>query len=404
MSVKKRIDFLLKNPLFPIRLLNLRARLRRIKRGNRQTWIFQCDFKGHFPYLKPYWEIAKQNGAVEVFFCFGTTEQEKPTQFLIGNGVPSDRILDPIDLVLGSNWDVYMSPTEWGNIFPANRDCLRAQIFHTLADKGLEYSDELLKFNTIFACGSLHHEFLEKYIFSKHPGAREKCTVHDIGYAKIDDLYNDALDTKEIKRSFGIPENDLRPVVLYAPNWEAGSALRTYGEAVFRELAIMKEYIVLIKLHYMSLLNPAWHYATGGVDWKAVITPYGEHPHVRIVADTNINRCLKVADLMLTDYGGASLEFLTMDKPIVYLDCPGFFDERGHDVFEKKARDTGYIIDNAGKIAETVRRALLEDNAAHRELRRELSAGMLYNRGTAAAAGFSALLQSAAAKNGGARK
>jgi hypothetical protein len=395
MSLKKKIEFLSKNPLFPLRLFNLVRRLKKIKKNGRQVWILQCDFKGHFPYLKPYWEYARKRNDVEIFFSFGISDQEKPTQFLIENRIPADRILDPIDLVAQSSWDVYVSPTEWGNVFPKNSDCIRTQIFHTLADKGLEYSDELLKFNTIFANGPIHHEFLEKYIFSKYPGSKEKSKVFNIGYAKIDELFDDSVSDRELKKSFNINDNENRKVILYAPNWEAGSALRTYGEDVFKELSKMDDFIILIKLHYMSLLNPSWIYATGGTDWKSILDIYRKYQHIRIMENTNINACLRISDIMLTDYGGASLEFITMDKPVVYLDCPGFFDERGHDVFEKNARETGHLINEVSQIPLTIRNAIKDNDPECRSKRRILCQKLLYNPGKAAAAGYTTLLECA---------
>jgi hypothetical protein len=398
MSLKEKIDFLLKYPSFPIKLINLHRTLKKLK-TKKQVWIFQCDFKGHYPYLKPYWEHAKKTDSVEIFFCFAPSDHEKPTKFLIENGISPDRILEPIDLVTFTNWDVYISPTEWGNFFPKNKDAIRAQIFHTLADKGLEYSEELLKFNTIFANGPLHHEFLDKYVFSKYPDAKKQIKVCNVGYAKVDDLFSNQISIDQIKEQFKISPDDKRKIVLYAPNWEAGSALRTYGEDVFKELSQMDNYLVIIKLHYMSLLDPTWEHATGGVDWKSILIKYSKHSNIRIAENTNINSCLRVADLMLTDYGGASLEFLTMDKPIVYLDCPGFFDDRGHDVFENKARNTGYIIDNVLNIKTTINSALTEENSDHKEKRRELSSIMLYNQGKAASIGFDTLFNLALNRN-----
>ena len=90
------------------------------------------------------------------------------------------------------------------------------------------------------------------------------------------------------------------------------------------------------------------------IDWDKILEPYKKYENVRIINDQSINPWLFLADLMVTDYGGASLEFICMDKPVVYLDCPEFFDMRGHDIFEKKARETGYIINDPAKLLDTI--------------------------------------------------
>jgi len=390
MGLARKIEFLFRNPFFPIRLFSLRRKLKKFKSEDKQTWIFQCDFAGHYSYLRPYYEYAEQIGGVEVFFTVGNTQQKSPRSYLLEQGVPPSRILEPIDFVLHSDWDAYVSPTEWGNGFPLNKNALKVQIFHTLADKKMEYGVELLKFDIIFANGPIHHEFLSKYVFNKFEGSKEKCKVCNVGYAKIDNLFDGTLQEKIIRQKLSIADDDLRPIVLYAPNWEASSALRLYGEEVFQKL-VQDEYIVLIKLHYMSFLSIDYEYATGGVDWKQVLEKYAVEDNIRVLDSQDINQYFVVSDLLLTDYGGASLEFLSMNKPIVYLDCPQFFEERGKDVFEYKARETGIIIDTIDDIIPAIQKSLVSD-ALFTEKRKELAQKLLYNPGKAAKIGFNVIM------------
>lgn len=389
MALTEKVKFVLHNPSLFIKIMGLYLSLRKDRQKRKSTWVFQCDFKGHFPYLKPYYDLLKDDPEVALYFSIGVRDtEESPKQFLIQQGVPKERIVEPADYVALLDFDLYMSPTEWGNIFPKNNKCIRTQIFHTLADKGLEYSKELLDFNAIFMCGPLHHKFMEKYIFSEFPHARKTCQTHNIGYAKLDDLFDGRYDRKELLRSVGIEQGFDRKVVLYAPNWESTSALHEYGEEAFAQLQ-NSEHIVLIKLHYMSLLSPDNIHATGGVDWRMLIEKYATAENVCAVYDTNINPYLFLADVMVTDYGGASFEFMSMNKPLIYLDCPGFFDERGHDVFEKKARSTGHLINDVNLLNEAVSESLQQDLYA--EERQKLTEELLYNRGKAAKTGIALL-------------
>jgi CDP-Glycerol:Poly(glycerophosphate) glycerophosphotransferase len=389
MGLFEKAKFIFAYPDFPIKLAKLKSALKKLRGSGRQAWVFQCDYEGHYSYLKPFFEVSKDYDDVEIFFAIGySKKQDNPKGFLINQGIPAENILDPVDYVALTDWDVYMSPTEWGNIFPKNKDALRVQIFHTLADKKIEYSKELLAFNIIFASGPVHHEFLEKYIFEPYPEGRKKCDVIDTGFAKIDELFDGTYARETLKAQFAIDPQDKRKIVLYAPNWEITSALNKYGESVFEVLS-RSDYIVLIKLHYMSLISKGKNPLAGEVNWNKILDKYRNYENIRIVEEKNINPCMVLADLMVTDYGGASLEFICMDKPIVYLDCAEFFDLRGHDIFEKEARKTGDIIDDIAILPETIKNALASD--PHIEARREMIKRLIYNPGTAARTGFSVL-------------
>lgn len=398
MSLFRKLIFIANNPRIFIDFPRINKKLKENKKKGKSNWVFQCDFKGHFSYLKPFYTLIKDNPKIDVFFSLNALENDKsPVDFLIEQGISPQKIIKPADYVALLDFDVYMSPTEWGNIFPKNHNALRTQVFHTLADKGILYGKELLKFNTIFMNGPIHHEFMEKYVFGPYPEGREYCKKYNTGFAKIDDLFDGTYSSQTLKQKLGIKENDKRKIILYAPNWELESALHTYGKSTFEELK-NRDNIVLIKLHYMSLLSPDNFKATGGVDWNEVLNKYREFENIRIIDDASINPYLFLADLMVTDYGGASLEFMVMDKPIVYLDCPKFFAGRDQNVFEKRARETGFIIDNIKILNDTIDKAFTEDKI-YLAKRAEMIGKLIYNRGKAAETGIK-ILKDLLAKNG----
>ena len=398
MGLSRKLKFIKNHPEFIFSLLKLRRVLANAKRQGKQLWVLQCDFKGHFPYLRPIFEYSRNIKDVEIYFAIGNSIKDNPYPFLIEYGIPEDHIIYPIDYLRFTDWDVYISPTEWGNVFPRNSDCLRIQIFHTLADKKIEYSKELLKFNTLFANGPIHHEFMEKYIFRKYPTHRKNCNIINTGFAKIDDLFDGTYSKQELRNQLGISTDDKRPILLYAPNWEATSALYKYGERVFEEFTTLP-CIVLVKLHYMSLLPIEDHDATLSsenhgnfkkewVNWSKILEKYQKYNNIIILDNQSLNPWLFLSDIMLTDYGGASLEFICTGKPVIYLDCPEFFDMRGHDIFEKKARNTGYIIDEPKQISETIKRLLIDGKDPHMENRNIMRKKLIYNPGMAAKNGF----------------
>ncbi len=398
MGLKEKTKFIQLYPDFFLKLFKIKLLLRNLKKEGKQAWVFQCDFKGHFPYLEPFYEYSKNINDVDVFFAVGPSKNDKIISFLLKKGVSYKKIIYPIDCLRFTKWDVYMSPTEWGNVFPGNEDAFRVQLFHTLGDKKIEYSDELLKFNVIFANGPIHHTFLEKYIFSKYPYHKKRCKVINTGFAKIDDLFNGYYSKNKLREKLGICKNDKRPILLYAPNWEATSALYKYGESVFEQFTKL-DCLVLIKLHYMSLISIEDHNATLSkenhgnlhkkwIDWKKILNKYEAFENIRILDNQSLNPWMYLADIMITDYGGASLEFICTGKPVIYLDCPEFFDLRGYEIFEYESRKTGPVIDNVKNISKTINDLLDENTDKFIEERKIMIKNLIYDPGNAAKNGF----------------
>jgi hypothetical protein len=168
MGIREKMKYVLDHPgAFP-EYFALEKRLAGNRRRGIRNFLFQCDAKGHFPYLKPYIDALKDRPDVDIFLT-GADLDGEVGEFLRRNGVRPDRIIRNSSLVRLTEWDIYMSPTSWGNVFPKNQSCPRIQIFHTMADKNIQYGENLLKFDVIFVCGPVHHEFLRKYLFDPSP-------------------------------------------------------------------------------------------------------------------------------------------------------------------------------------------------------------------------------------------
>jgi len=384
MGISEKINFVVRHPKAVADYFHLERQLSRNRNKGIYNFLFQCDAKGHFPYLKPYYDAFESHGNVDIFIT-GANLDGEVRSFLLQNGVKQDHIIEHDSLVRLTEWNIYMSPTSWGNIFPKNDDCPRIQIFHTLADKNIQYGENLLKFNTIFVCGPIHHEFLKKYLFDPFPEAKGQCATFDVGYAKIDALVNGFYDHKELKKRLNILEEDKRRIVLYAPNWENTSALYKYKDRVFE---VMKNtgYILLVKLHYMSFLPKNKLESVDNINWKSVLDRYAHEENIRIIYDNSIDPFLSLSDLMITDYGGAAFEFMCTGKPIVYLDCPEFFEMRGEDIMEYWSRESGYLVSDVERLPGAIEMAL-KGNFNKERLQTELIDKLLYNRGGAAESG-----------------
>ncbi len=390
MGFSEKLKFVASNPKAMLEYLGLEKRLSQNRKNGIHNFLFQCDAKGHFPYLKPYCQALKCREDVDIYVT-GANLDGEVASFLVRNGFEPDHIIEHNSLVRLTEWDLYMSPNSWGNIFPKNDDCPRIQIFHTMADKNIQYGENLLKFDTIFVCGPIHHEFLKKYLFDPFPEAKGKCRTFDVGYAKIDALVNGSHDHDQLRKNLGIPDGDKRKIVLYAPNWEKTSALYKYGESVFK---VMKdtEHIFLVKLHYMSLLPRERCKIEDPVDWKPLLDKYAVAENIRITYQNDIDPFLSLSDLMVTDYGGAAFEFMCTGKPIVYLDCPEFFEMRGREIMEYWSRESGHLVSDIERLPETIGLALKGDETKVR-LQKEMIDRLLFNPGRGAEAGVKVIFE-----------
>jgi hypothetical protein len=349
--------------------------------------------------LKPYYDALIGNSNVAIYFT-GANLGCEVNPFLLKNGVRPDRIIEFNSLVKLTEWDIYMSPTSWGNIFPKNRNCHRIQISVALAEKNIQLGQNLVNFDTIFVNGPSHHEILKRILFDPFPKSRQLCNTFNVGFAKIDALMNGYYDHGIIRKELGIADDDHRKIILYAPNWEDTSALYRYKERVF-EVLKKTDYIVLIKLHYISMLSAGKEKSDDNVDWKNLLWRYEHIENMRIIRDASIDPYMSLSDILLTDYGGAALEFMCTGKPIVYLDCPEFFEKRGKDIMEYWSRESGHLVSDVERIPEAIGRALKGD-AGKARLQAEMVEQLLYNRGRAAEAGIRVIFDELLPKRGNA--
>jgi CDP-glycerol glycerophosphotransferase (TagB/SpsB family) len=98
--------------------------------------------------------------------------------------------------------------------------------------------------------------------------------------------------------------------------------------------------------------------------------------------------------VMVTDFSGVALEFMILDRPVVYIDCPQFFESTlktyGCDPVLGKSgdrfnagRNYGVVVDSLSDMVKAVKRSL--DNPDELSAKRkELTRLLLYNPGCSA--------------------
>ncbi|HEB75214.1 MAG TPA: hypothetical protein ENJ04_02545 [Nitrospirae bacterium] len=236
-----------------------------------------------------------------------------------------------------------LSVTSYG----AELRCPRVLYTHGMA--GLNFSKDfrhvrlLGRYDALFLNGPLHRRAL--LAAAEHHGA-ELPRMYEVGYLRGDRLVRmaETFDRGAFLESLGL--SDL-PTVMYAPTWGDFSSTAEWIDRVVGVCGDMGVNL-LLRLHPIVMTGTA-KWKTGGVDWREKLSSIERsNPHVRVAVSHDIDAVMLASDVMITDVSGMALEFLTMEKPVVFLPAPRYFAIYGTERPEKWCRPDREIEDAAG--------------------------------------------------------
>jgi CDP-glycerol glycerophosphotransferase (TagB/SpsB family) len=228
----------------------------------------------------------------------------------------------------------------------------------------------------------------------------------DVGYAKSDALHQGKYLRHHVLEELGL--DPARKTVLYAPAWDPGGSLRSFGVELVEQLLSISDVNVIVKLHPVSHTprsSENFAFYTGGIDWKERLSQFESNQRFRHVASYQVDPLLVAADLLVTDFSSVALEFIGLDKPVIYVDCPEYFEktlklpgyETDPDYVKNNpranaGRHVGRVVEDIGSLAAAVRDELANpDRNSIR--RRELAATLLYNPGRGASTAAERILE-----------
>jgi hypothetical protein len=300
--------------------------------------------------------------------------------------------------------DAFITPTQWLAGEPNAR--VRICIFHGLPTKGVTFLPELIRyFNTLFLLGPLQHSLYDEFV-ATNPAIASGIRTFNVGYPKSDGLITGEFSRHDVLAKLGL---DLtKPVVLYAPAYDEGTALDMYGETVVERL-LEVDASIIVKLHYMCY-DP--RYYPRGVNWTERFKKFEANPRFRHVGNQPIDPYLAASDVLVNDISSVSLEFMMLDKPVVFIDCPYFFketlgqteyvrtgEEVLRDIRANAGRSAGLVIPDPSQLPDAVRRSL-KLPAEYSPQRQVVRSQLLYNPGKAAVAAADALIDLVSASRG----
>lgn len=233
---------------------------------------------------------------------------------------------------------------------------------------------DLSYFDEWFVIGPVHERHTLRSLDAAGLTTESQPLLTPIGLPKSDPLLNGHHHRDQMLAGLGLDPGLF--TVLFAPSWEQQGCLRssTLGRDVLRSIAAQHMNLV-IRLHpvsYVEANHPLNDLFTGGTDWKAEIGRQVAGSRVVHVTTPgySIEPLLAAADCLVTDFSSVALDFLALNKPVVFLDCPGFASlvrsnsglgsaglddaELVADLSVNAGRDYGYLARSAPEAAEVI--------------------------------------------------
>ncbi len=256
--------------------------------------------------------------------------------YYIATHYAGNKMLDPFNIPLNrqfnvnlsrefSKCDIFLSPHIYG---VGNKNSIRVHINHNQPVKYESYrKEDFINFDIHFLTSPLHKEQTDNSI-NKYQLNNRNIKLYEIGYSKSDALLQGKYDRIKVLRKLNL--DTALKTVLYAPSWDEGLSLRSYGEKIIESILQVKNINVIVKLHPISYCpkdGPNYLFYTGGIDWNEKLSKFDINKNFRHVPSNDIDPILSASDVMVTDVSSVALEFIMLNKPVIYIDCPEFFEK-----------------------------------------------------------------------------
>lgn len=172
---------------------------------------------------------------------------------------------------------------------------------HGIGPKSCYYSASEFPFDVRFVEGNTRKERLQK----RFP----EDTFIDVGYAKLDPLFNDQEPALSLA-SLELDPN--KKTLLYAPTFYP-SSIECLNSNWPEQLA---DYNLIIKPHFFSLTKPRYK------KQRALLNKWAGYSNVYVspIDSYSLLPFMSICDVMLSEASSTVFEFAALDKPVVWCD------------------------------------------------------------------------------------
>lgn len=259
--------------------------------------------------------------------------------------------------------------------------------FHALTSINRVYRQGAFDaYDAFFCTGPHHREELDRHFAQIGKTGYE---LFDVGYPKLDGITSRYRQYEK--------QHPSETTVLVAPTWGPDNLLAVEGEALISALA-EADYRVVVRPH------PAFFesiYTDGLKIVDGIEKRFKDADNVILEKSIATQDSFLEADLMISDWSGAALEFaLGTERPVLFVDVPPKmnnpdWEKLGVVPIEDRMRSEIGTIVAAGdpQSAAAATRDMLADTGGYRDRLRTLRGETVYNDGTSASAGAAVLAE-----------
>lgn len=239
------------------------------------------------------------------------------------NGVFSSAVLSvlQLDAYLETSVSTYVFRTKAKKILYA----------HGLAglNCGKDYSliQHFKNYDAIFLTGPLHLRAIKT---AQQKYGSELPEIYEIGYLRGDSLLKAEKKYQRIKFFDHVNISLSKKAILYAPTWGRFSSMEVWLNRIVKLSADMGMSLIL-RLHPLIFTSKDSS-VTGGIDWNERLQKLvSKFPHVFIDKSQKADDAILASSVLVTDVSGIGLEYLVLDKPVVFLPSSEYFRIFGED-------------------------------------------------------------------------
>ncbi|MDJ0760186.1 MAG: hypothetical protein QNJ19_12345 [Woeseiaceae bacterium] len=253
---------------------------------------------------------------------------------------------------------------------------------HSLVSLHMAYRDHAFDgFDTLF-CAGPHHIKEARALEALDKLPPKNLVEH--GYERLDRI----LDGEEVTAA----KDKNQPIhVLLAPSWGPQGVIEIAGKQL-AGILLDRGFGVTVRPHPQTS-------RLSGDRVDAICSAYGSHPLFALDTDVAGETSLRQADLMISDWSGAALDFaFGLEKPVLFIDGPRKvnnprYEEIDIEPFEVFVRDqVGKLLprDELERAPDAIEALVREHSGSHIADVRDAS---VFNVGSSASAGAKALAQ-----------
>jgi len=252
--------------------------------------ILFCMNPYSFGILEPVMQVLKEKNYEFIWFVRTAILEKFPHQ--------DQRFTSKIEDLVHFNSDAIFVP---GNEVPHYLRGVKTQVFHGLAGEKKGH----FRIRNYFDLYLTQGPYFTRW-FSKAANTHKDFSVVETGWPKLD-IYGKELHKYDSDKLSLLKKYSAKKIILYAPTFSPSLTSAPHLLSQIEELALEKEYLIVIKFHDLMAKNLIDSYKKLSMSFKNVL----------FIEERNIIKYLLIADLMISDTSSVVYEFLLLDKPVI---------------------------------------------------------------------------------------